>query len=177
MPVAIRGIEQRGAHLGHGYKLHVTQAAQPYVPEALFERLAPIRRAEGDVEEPVAEPLADDQLGTEWEWEATPEVTLHVVPDVDTAATLFNQQSPHFVVSLLSTDDQAHEHFFRAVDAPFVGNGFTRWVDGQFALKRPELGLSSWQFGRLFARSGILTGDGVYTLRLRATQTAPNIHT
>ena len=177
MPVALKAIEQRGAQLGHGYKLHVTAAAQPCVPDALFERLAPIRRAEGDVEEPIAEPIHDDQLGVEWEWEATPEVTLHVVPDVDTAVTLFNRQSPHFVASLLSTDGAAHERFFRAVDSPFVGNGFTRWVDGQFALRRPELGLSSWQFGRLFARSGILTGDGVYTLRLRATQSNPDIHT
>lgn len=177
MLVALQGIERRAAQLGHNFKLHVTGAAQPYVPDVLFERLAAIRRAEGDVQEPTAEPIDEDQLGTEWEWEATPEVSLHVVPDVDTAVALFNRHSPHFVASLLSTDDEAHRRFFRAVDAPFVGNGFTRWVDGQFALQRPELGLSSWQFGRLFARSGILTGDGVYTIRLRATQTDPNIHT
>jgi glutamate-5-semialdehyde dehydrogenase len=173
---ALRGIERRAERLGHNFKLHVTPAAQPYVPDAMFERLAAIRRAVGDVEEPVAESIEEDQLGTEWEWEATPEVSLHVVPDVDVAADLFNRHSPHFVASLLSTDGEAHERFFRAVDAPFVGNGFTRWVDGQFALKRPELGLSSWQFGRLFARSGILTGDGVYTIRLRATQSDPDIH-
>ena len=45
-----------------------------------------------------------------------------------------------------------------------VGNGFTRWVDGQKALSKPELGLSNWQFGRLFGRGGILTGDGVLTV-------------
>lgn len=176
MPAALAGIERRGAQLGHGYKLHVTDAAQPYLPDVLFERLAPIRRAEGDVEEPVAELLGEGQLGLEWEWEATPELSLHVVRDVDTAVRLFNQQSPHFIASLLSTDEAAHQRFFRGVDAPFVGNGFTRWVDGQFALRRPELGLSSWQFGRLVARSGILTGDGVYSLRLRATQIDPNVH-
>jgi glutamate-5-semialdehyde dehydrogenase len=99
------------------------------------------------------------------------------VPDVETAVALFNRHSPRFVASLVSEDRSAHERFFRAVDAPFVGNGFTRWVDGQFALRRPELGLSSWQYGRLFARPGILTGDGVYTVRLRAVQDDPGIHT
>jgi glutamate-5-semialdehyde dehydrogenase len=103
-------------------------------------------------------------------------VTLHVVSDVDAAVRLFNQHSPRFVASLLSQDEAALERFFRAIDAPFVGNGFTRWVDGQFALRRPELGLSNWQFGRLFARSGILTGDGVFTVRLRAVQSDPDVH-
>jgi glutamate-5-semialdehyde dehydrogenase len=54
------------------------------------------------------------------------------------------------------------------VDAPFVGDGFTRWVDGQLALGRPELGLSNWQNGRLFMRGGVLTGEGIYTIRTRA---------
>ena len=44
------------------------------------------------------------------------------------------------------------------INAPFVGNGFTRWVDGQYALNRPELGLSNWQYGRLFGRGGVLSG-------------------
>ena len=141
--------------------------------------LRPRRRAarRGEVIEPLAEPAAEADLGTEWEWEGTPEVTLHVAPDADGAVALFNRYSPHFVASLLSADATAHERFFRAIDAPFVGNGFTRWVDGQFALRRPELGLSSWQFGRLFARSGILTGDGVFSVRLRAVQDDPDVHT
>ena len=29
---------------------------------------------------------------------------------------------------------------------------------------------------RLLARGGILTGDGVYTVRLRATQSIPDLH-
>jgi glutamate-5-semialdehyde dehydrogenase len=59
----------------------------------------------------------------------------------------------------------------RAVDAPFVGNGFTRWVDGQYALNAPELGLSNWQFGRMLGRGAILSGDSVHTVRYRATIT------
>ncbi len=47
----------------------------------------------------------------------------------------------------------------------------TRWVDGQYALNRPELGLSNWQHGRLLARGGVLSGDGVFTVRTRMRQT------
>ena len=75
----------------------------------------------------------------------------------------------------MSADDDEHRHFFETINAPFVGNGFTRWVDGQYALDRPELGLSNWQFGRLFGRGGVLSGDSVYTVRTRVTQTDPSI--
>jgi glutamate-5-semialdehyde dehydrogenase len=79
------------------------------------------------------------------------------------------------VASLISDDPAVHDRFFAMVDAPFVGNGFTRWVDGQYALQRPELGLSNWQFGRLFGRGGVLSGDSIYTLRTRAIQDDPDI--
>ncbi|NDK13061.1 MAG: glutamate-5-semialdehyde dehydrogenase, partial [Armatimonadetes bacterium] len=65
--------------------------------------------------------------------------------------------------------------FLASINAPFVGNGFTRWVDGQYALGRPELGLSNWENGRLFARGGILSGDGVYTVRTVVRQTDPEV--
>ncbi|MGH2351262.1 MAG: aldehyde dehydrogenase family protein [Chloroflexota bacterium] len=174
--VALAALARRGQALGHGFKLHVTSEAERYVPADLFTTQTGVLRAEGEVQEPLAQRIGEDGLGIEWEWEGTPEITLATVPDVDTAVRLFNQYSPRFVASLLSADGTAHERFFRAVDAPFVGNGFTRWVDGQFALRRPELGLSNWQFGRLFARSGILTGDGVFTIRLRAVQSDPDVH-
>jgi glutamate-5-semialdehyde dehydrogenase len=77
---------------------------------------------------------------------------------------------------LISEDPAEHERFYDLVDAPFVGNGFTRWVDGQYALDRPELGLSNWQFGRLLGRSAILSGDSVYTIRTRAKQNNPDLH-
>jgi glutamate-5-semialdehyde dehydrogenase len=57
-----------------------------------------------------------------------------------------------------------------------VGNGFTRWVDGQYALGRPELGLSNGQGGRLFARGAELSGEGVFTIRTRAVQSDPDVH-
>ncbi len=118
----------------------------------------------------------DPQLASEWEWDTVPEVALVVVDSVAQAIEQFNRFSPHFVASLISNDPATHEAFYRDVDAPFVGNGFTRWVDGQFSLNQPELGLSNWQAGRLFGRGGVLSGDSVFTVRLRATVDDHHLH-
>lgn len=115
-------------------------------------------------------------LAHEWEWDTVPEVAVMIVDDIAHAVQQFNQYSPHFVASLISADAAEQEAFYRSVDAPFVGDGFTRWVDGQFALLQPELGLSNWQAGRLFGRGGVLSGDSVYTIRLRATMTDQHLH-
>jgi glutamate-5-semialdehyde dehydrogenase len=128
--------------------------------------------------EPIIHDLTPDHpcLTYEWEWDTVPEVALMVVDDVAQAVEQCNRHSPHFVASLISADPVEHESFYRSVDAPFVGDGFTRWVDGQFALVQPELGLSNWQAGRLFGRGGVLSGDSVYTVRLRATVADPTLH-
>jgi glutamate-5-semialdehyde dehydrogenase len=103
-------------------------------------------------------------------------VTLHVVDSVDEAVRLCNEHSPHFVAALISESPDAHDAFFATVDAPFVGDGMTRWVDGQYALDTPELGLSNWEGGRMLGRGAILSGDAVYTVRYRASITDPNLH-
>ena len=105
----------------------------------------------------------------------SPEVTLCLVGSVEAAVELFNAQAPRFVASLISYDEGAHDRFFASIDAPFVGNGFTRRVDGQYALDKPELGLSNWEHGRLFGRSGILSGDSAYSVRMRAIQDDPDL--
>ena len=174
VPAFLDALHQAGKRRAHGAKLWVLDLAD--VPTELRERRVAVRRAEGDVEEPFVEALPEQELGREWEWEETPEVTFAVVEDLDHAVRLFNAYSPQFVASLIAEDPDAHRRFFETVNAPFVGNGFTRWVDGQFALNRPELGLSNWQNGRLFARGGILSGDGVYTVRTRVVQTDPDLH-
>ncbi len=173
---ALAALQARGRATGHGYKLHVVRGAEPFVPATLFTTMAPITRAEGIREEPIAEPLEIEGLAQEWEWEATPEISLAVVRDLDQAITLFNTYSPQFIASLIATNEAAQDRFFRAINAPFVGDGMTRWVDGQYALNRPELGLSNWQLGRLFGRGGVLSGDGVFTVRLRARQHDPGLH-
>ncbi len=170
VPALLAGMERAAERRGVRFKLHVEQGSKAHVPGELFEKRVPIRRAQGDVEECQAELISGDQLGREWEWEESPEVTLVVVPDTAGAVALFNAQSPQFVACLVSSDQAEHEQFFQTVNAPFVGDGFTRWVDGQFALKKPELGLSNWQNGRLFGRGGVLSGDSVFTVRTRVTR-------
>ncbi len=156
-------------------KLHVVEGTEAFVPTAWFERTVAVVRAAGEVKERQAELLARTELGQEWEWEESPEVTLVVVDSVDDAVALFNRHSPRLVASLISEDPVEQDRFWATLDAPFVGDGFTRWVDGQFAFDRPELGLSNWEHGRLFARGGVLSGDSVFTIRTRAVQTDPDL--
>lgn len=175
VPVVLAALTAAAERRGTNPKLHVAAGSEPFVPAEWFE-VVDISRAGGAAAEPGCEVLPIDQLGTEWEWEESPEISLVVVSDVDEAIDLFNAHSPHFVVSLITTDVAEQDRFYEAVDAPFVGNGFTRWVDGQYALGKPELGLSNWQFGRLFGRGGVLSGDSVFTVRTRVTQTDPGVH-
>ncbi|HEX5378506.1 MAG TPA: aldehyde dehydrogenase family protein [Phenylobacterium sp.] len=174
IPVFLRALEAAGARRS-GCKLHVLEGTETLIPQAWRAARARVRRAEGERDEPLVELLAEAELGREWEWEETPEVTLAVVDDVDAAVALFNRYSPRFAASLIARDETAHERFYAAIDAPFTGDGFTRWVDGQYALDRPELGLSNWEHGRLFARGGVLAGDGVFTVRARVRQEDPNL--
>ncbi|MPZ22214.1 MAG: aldehyde dehydrogenase family protein [Dehalococcoidia bacterium] len=124
--VVVAALEERGQALGHGYRLHVARGSEDAVPSELFQRVVRVMRAAGEVEEPLADLIDGDQLGREWEWEQTPEVTLKVVASVDEAVELFNEQSPRFIASLISNRRGEHERFFAAIDAGFVGNGFTR---------------------------------------------------
>ena len=169
VPVMLAGLEAAAINRGYAFKLHVTAAAQDYVPDALFERMVGIARAEGVGEEPQAVLIEDSELGVEWEWEDSPEVTLAVFADLADCIAAFNQYSPRLVTTLLAEDSCEQDQFFAGVDAPFVGDDHTRWVDGQFALNKPELGLSNWANGRLFGRGAVLTGDSVFTVRTRYT--------
>ena len=160
VPAVLDGLAQAARARGAAPRLHVTAAAAGWVPDGW----------------PGMELVADDELGREWEWEDDPEITLTVVDSVDEAVELFNAQSPRFAASLVSTDEAEQRRFWETIDAPFVGDGFTRWVDGQYALGRPELGLSNWQTGRLLARGGILSGDSVFTVRAWVRQPDPHVH-
>jgi len=171
VPLFLDALQQAGTARGQGCKLHIVEGSEACLPSDWQNATVKVYRAEGYQTEALAEPLPEAQLGREWEWEETPEVSLKIVDDLDSAIALFNRYSPQFTVSLISDSDEAQERFYNAVNAPFVGNGITRWVDGQYALNKPELGLSNWESGRLFARSAILSGDGVFTIRSRMTQT------
>ena len=111
------------------------------------------------------EEMPAEDLAREWEWESTPELAFVSAEGIDAAAALINRYSPHFVASIVSRRPGAFEAFYARVDAPYVGNAFTRWVDGQWAWRRPELGLTNWERGRLLGRSGFLSGDDIVTVR------------
>ncbi|MFP5308575.1 MAG: aldehyde dehydrogenase family protein [Actinomycetes bacterium] len=175
VPAFLSALERAAGRRGVEPKLWVRAGDEAVLPGGWLGEEVQVARAGGPVTEPRAELLDGDALGREWEWEDSPEVTLVVVDDVDEAVALFNAQSPRFVASLVSEDEAAHRRFFERVDAPYVGNGFTRWVDGQYALDRPELGLANWEHGRLLGRSGILSGDSAFTVRLRAVQSDPAV--
>jgi glutamate-5-semialdehyde dehydrogenase len=172
----LAALDEAAAARGTTGRLHVTPAARAAVPADRFTAIVAVERADGVHDEPFASELPEAELGTEWEWERSPEVSLVVTSDVDAAVDLCNRHSPRFVASLISADPAEHDRFYDRVDAPFVGDGFTRWVDGQYALDTPELGLSNWQGGRLLGRGGVLSGDSVHTVRYRATVTDPDLH-
>jgi glutamate-5-semialdehyde dehydrogenase len=170
VPVFLQAIHAAGQMRGATTKLHVLADQTDSIPTEWWTE-AKIERAEGVVVETRTSTVERAELGQEWEWEDSPEVTLAIVDSVDEAVGLFNALSPRFVASLVSEDPAEHDRFFATIDAPFVGDGFTRWVDGQYAFLRPELGLSNWEFGRLFGRGGVLSGDSVFTVRARVHQT------
>ena len=175
IPAFLDAVERSGERRGTNAKVHVLEVSSDAFPQEWFTRRVPIARAGGDVVETQAEVICQSDLGVEWEWEDSPEVTVALVDTIEQAVAWFNAYSPRFVASLISNDDTEHEDFFASIDAPFVGNGFTRWVDGQYALGKPELGLSNWQAGRLFGRGGILSGDSAFTVRTRVVQDAPDL--
>lgn len=157
VPVFLAALAEAGRNRGEGAILHFGQGELD-LPSGVALRS-----------------LTETDLGREWEWDTVPEVSIFLVESVDEAVSLFNAQSPRFVASLASEDAAAQDAFYARIDAAFVGDGFTRWVDGQYAFLRPELGLSNWQSGRLFARGGVLSGDGVYTVRARMRQRDPGV--
>ena len=174
--VFLDALDEAARRRGTAARLHVEESSGGAVPAARFDTEVKIRRADGEHVEPAASLLPTADLGREWEWEHSPEVTLVVTEGVTEAIALCNRYSPRLAASLISADPAEHERFYAAVDAPFVGDGFTRWVDGQYALDTPELGLSNWQGGRLLGRGGVLSGDSVFTVRHRATISDPDLH-
>lgn len=163
----LRGLRRAGEARGAGFKVHVARGSEGLMPGGMLSTEVEVIRSQGAVRESQGETIERTDLGMEWEWEETPEVSVVGVDSVDEAVRLFNELSPRLVGTLLSNDAAEHERFFDTLDSPFVGDDHTRWVDGQFALGKPELGLSNWQHGRLFGRAGVLTGDDIHSVRLR----------
>ena len=174
-PLFLDALKRAGERRGGGCKLHVVVGDETVLPADWLNAMTLVRRAEGEFEERQVDLLDLEDLGREWEWEETPEVSLVIVDTTEEAVALFNTLSPQFAACLIAEDELAQRRFFETINAPFVGDGFTRWVDGQYALNRPELGLSNWQHGRLLARGGVLSGDSIYTVRVRVRQDDPEL--
>lgn len=175
VPLFLKALRRAGDQRGHGCKLHVVSGSEHTVPADWRDAQVRVRRADGSHDEQLVEVLPEAELGREWEWEETPEVSLVIVDSIDIAVALFNRHSPRFTASLISENPGTQARFFDAIDAPFCGDGFTRWVDGQYAFNRPELGLSNWENGRLLARGGVLAGSDIFTLRCRVRQSDPGL--
>jgi glutamate-5-semialdehyde dehydrogenase len=169
LPVVIAAADAAAkARGGEAARLHVADGSQGFVDSAEFDRTIDVQRAEGVEREPRADVLPVASLGREWEWENTPEISVLVVDDLSAAAAAFNEHSPQFIASLITADPEGFAAFRDQVNAPFVGDGFTRWVDGQYTLNQPELGLSNWERGRLLGRAAVLTGADLSTRRMYA---------
>lgn len=171
----IAGLREAQTKAGKAIKVHVHASADGLFGDE-WRHEVPIARAEGEVIEPQVEAIDTSAIGDEWEWEHSPEVTVVMADDAHQAIQWLNTYSPAFVVSILSDDDAEFEAIRAGVNAPFIGNDFTRWVDGQYALNEPELGLGNWELGRQIGRGALLTGAGVYTIQTRAHMNAADIH-
>jgi len=170
LPAILTGLQTAAQNLNTNYRLHIEQHSATLLPELDYTKTITVQRPTGPQTEPQISTLDKSKLGHEFMWEQSPEIALVVVDSVEEAIELCNQYSPQFVASLITKDQSKLTTFFNSINAPFIGNGMTRWVDGQYALHAPELGLSNWENGRFLARSAILSGDGVYTTRIQMDQ-------
>lgn len=173
VPVVFDAAEAAASSRGSHARIHAVNGAEAFLPTSTN---IDVVRADGVRQEPQISTADVSLLGKEFEWEENPEFFVVIVDSTAEAIELFNTHSPQFVVSVISDDAVEREQVWSQCNAPFVGDGFTRWVDGQFALLRPELGLSNWQNGRLFARGGVLSGDSAFTVRLRVEQSDADLH-
>jgi glutamate-5-semialdehyde dehydrogenase len=173
VPVVYDAAETAASVRGLRCRVHAVDGAEDFLPTS---ESIEVKRADGSHQEQQITISRRETISHEFEWEENPEFFIVLVADVAESVRLFNDFSPQFVVSAVSEDAAERDLVWIGANAPFVGDGFTRWVDGQFALLRPELGLSNWQSGRLFARGGVLSGDSAFTVRLQVKQTDAGLH-
>ena len=173
LPIIVRAAEVAASARGTRPRIHAVHGADQFLPTGVD---VIVHRPEGEMSEPQVTLASLESLSTEYEWEENPEFAIVLVDNIGEAVELFNKYSPQFIVSVISESAAEQQRVWSSTNAPFFGDGFTRWVDGQFSLLRPELGLSNWENGRLFGRSGILSGDSAFTVRLRVQQVDEKLH-
>ncbi|MEI8286549.1 MAG: aldehyde dehydrogenase family protein [Actinomycetes bacterium] len=166
---AVKAASKRGTQP----RIHAVNGAEVFLDEKTEIQ---VHRPAGVTTEKQVTTAHVSALGNEFEWEENPEFFVVQVASTQEAIDLFNRYSPQFIVSAVTSNGDEENAIWSGCNAPFMGNGFTRWVDGQFSLLRPELGLSNWQNGRLFSRGGVLSGDSAFTVRLRVRQEDSTLH-
>lgn len=174
LPIALAAIDAAADRRSTAAKLHIVESDRGAIPSDRFAERT-IHRASGPTLEAGCNTLTTADLGVEWEWEDSPEVSIALYDHIDEPLGWFRRHSPRFVASIIDDSQELRDEVAERIDAPFVGDGFTRWVDGQYALGTPELGLSNWENGRLFGRGGVLSGDSIVTVRARARQVDPDL--
>ena len=95
VPVFLDALDRAGERRGANTKLHVVADQVDHDPRRVVRADVAIARAEGDVAEPQTATLGWDDLGHEWEWEDSPEVTLAIVESVDHAVELLQHPVAH----------------------------------------------------------------------------------
>ncbi|NNE13206.1 MAG: glutamate-5-semialdehyde dehydrogenase, partial [Ilumatobacter sp.] len=85
VPVFVDAVERAAGERASSARIHATPDASTFLPERLHDARVVVRRADGEHDEPAVTPIDVEGLGTEWEWESSPEVSLHVVDTVDEA--------------------------------------------------------------------------------------------
>jgi glutamate-5-semialdehyde dehydrogenase len=173
IPIVVEAAERASHRRDVKPRFHAVSGAEKFI-KADFS--ISVHRSDGVSQEKQVTTAEIQTLAHEYEWEVNPEFAIVLVDSLSDAVQLFNLYSPQFVVSIISEDEAELQSVWATANAPFVGNGFTRWVDGQFCLLRPELGLSNWEHGRLFGRSGVLSGDSAFSVRLRVQQDDADVH-
>ena len=169
LKAVVHAVEEAAEKRGVGPRFHCTRAPFSFIANLVGQAEVTVHRAERVVIEPCVTEIPEHGLAVEHEWEVNPEVSIAVYGEIGHAADLINRWSPHFVVSIVGSSEE-EDALWNEVDAPFFGDGITRWVDGQYALGKPELGLANWESGRLLGRSGVLSGDSVFSVRMRMRQ-------
>ena len=91
VPVLLDGLNEAAAKLKQDYRLHVVEGSEEFIPGEAFTRKVQISRADGQQEEIQATTLALADIGQEWEWENSPEMTLIIVKNLQEAIELFNK--------------------------------------------------------------------------------------
>jgi glutamate-5-semialdehyde dehydrogenase len=175
VPVFLEALDRAAADRGTNAKLHVVDRARAHVPAERFASVVPISRAEGPSTSPPPSRCSRPSSASSGSGRTAPRSpsswwTRSPTPWTCSTGTARGSRCRW------SPRTGGPRPRLADAEAPFVGNGFTRWVDGQYALGTPELGLSNWELGRLFGRSGILSGDAILTVRSRAVQTDPDLH-